>query len=142
MGNDNDLVSNILEVSLYNFNRTVTDTFVERADIHNLTIPIEFYFPASESANLSSFLSDYNKLNPFRNKEKLRREQMIKKSGLKCVFWKPTEKKWSGDGCNLVSIDNTHIKCQCNHLSAFAITFVTPKLTTDSPLLENTTISV
>ena len=65
---------------------------------------------------------------------------MIQKSNLSCVFWNETEKLWSKEGCQLQSIDNTHIKCNCTHLSAFTLQFTTPKLTIDLPQLENSTI--
>jgi hypothetical protein len=114
---------------------------VERVTVQDLSVPIDFYFPAGESANLTQFLAEYNKLSPFRNKERLRREQMIVKSGLQCVYWNIERQEWSKKGCSLTALDNTHIKCSCSHLSAFAIQFVTPKLTIDAPLLDNTTIS-
>jgi hypothetical protein len=65
---------------------------------------------------------------------------MIEKSNLSCVYWNESGKAWSKQGCQLMSLDKTHIKCNCSHLSAFAVQFVTPKLVTEAPLLENSTL--
>lgn len=65
---------------------------------------------------------------------------MFKKSNLSCVYWDTVNKNWSDVGCVFASTDKTHIKCNCLHLSSFAIKFTTPKMTVDAPLLENTTI--
>ena len=39
-----------------------------------------------------------------------------------------------------MGIDKTHIRCNCYHLSSFAIQFVTPKMSIEAPLLENSTV--
>lgn len=64
---------------------------------------------------------------------------MIVKSGLKCVYWNKDDLAWSQHGCFLAAIDTTHVKCTCNHLSAFSIFFGTPKLTIDATMLDNST---
>ncbi|XP_033097422.1 adhesion G protein-coupled receptor L4-like [Anneissia japonica] len=42
-----------------------------------------------------------------------------------CVFWKLLDNStgggWSDDGCEVVTYNNTHIVCQCTHLTNFAI---------------------
>ena len=108
--------------------------------MEDLQVPIEFFFPASSNQNLTAFLAEYNVLSPFRNNERKKREEMLAKSGMSCVYWDTSDLKWSTRGCSLISVDNTHIKCACNHLSSFAISFSTPKLTIDAPLLENSTV--
>ncbi|XKL59203.1 hypothetical protein PGB90_000219 [Kerria lacca] len=38
-----------------------------------------------------------------------------------CVFWDYTQNIWSEEGCTLVSTNETHTICRCNHLTNFAI---------------------
>ncbi|XP_075758382.1 adhesion G protein-coupled receptor E1-like [Pelodiscus sinensis] len=40
-----------------------------------------------------------------------------------CVFWDVVGNKstWSKEGCNLLSANNTHTTCACNHMSSFAV---------------------
>ncbi|TNV75039.1 hypothetical protein FGO68_gene6426 [Halteria grandinella] len=139
MGNNDRLATNIIEINLYNQVKTVTTNDITKVEVKDLTIPIEFSFPAFDNQNLTEFLKDYNTLNPFRNVEKLKREKMIIASGLTCVYWDVPTQKWSDHGCILSNIDTTHIKCACKHLSAFTILFQTPKMSVDAPLLENST---
>ena len=51
---------------------------------------------------------------------------MINSSSIGCRYWDETNLLWSDNGCSYVSVDNTHIKCSCNHLTAVAPQFVTP----------------
>lgn len=140
LNNTDNIAVNVFEVNLYNYSKTVTETFSHKLDIQNLTSPIEFAFPISENQNLTEFSIAYNQLSPFKYNEKMKKKEMIDKSNLSCVFWNVTGKAWSNYGCKLMSLDKTHIKCNCSHLSAFTVQFVTPKLTIDAPLLENSTV--
>ena len=65
---------------------------------------------------------------------------MVAKSGIQCVYWDAANQVWSSNGCSMANLDTTHVNCQCNHLSAFSIIFMTPTLTVNDPLLENSTI--
>lgn len=38
-----------------------------------------------------------------------------------CVFWDYTQSVWSGEGCSLISTNETHTICNCNHLTNFAV---------------------
>lgn len=65
---------------------------------------------------------------------------MIAKSGISCVYWDTVNLVWSSKGCTMSGLDLTHVNCQCNHLSAFSVIFMTPTLTVNDPLLENSTV--
>ncbi len=46
-----------------------------------------------------------------------------------CVYWDPVtnegEGGWSSSGCKIVGRDDdSHVTCECNHLSSFAILVV------------------
>lgn len=101
-------------------------------------MPVEFSFPAADSQNVTDFLKEYNALSPYKNAERLKREYMIAKSNLTCVYWRE-DAYWSKDGCELGKLDSTHVKCICTHLGIVSISFTTPKLSIDAPILENTT---
>lgn len=45
---------------------------------------------------------------------------MINSSSIGCRYWDETNLLWSDNGCSYVSVDNTHIKCSCTHLTAVA----------------------
>jgi hypothetical protein len=47
--NTNKIAANIMEVTLFNLNKTVTETSIYKVDIKNLTVPIEFAFPAADN---------------------------------------------------------------------------------------------
>eukprot|EP00794_Sanderia_malayensis_P017447 gene17447-19192_t len=38
-----------------------------------------------------------------------------------CAFWNSTMSDWSTKGCKLVSFNDTHASCECNHLTTFGI---------------------
>uniref|UniRef100_K7FVM0 GAIN-B domain-containing protein n=1 Tax=Pelodiscus sinensis TaxID=13735 RepID=K7FVM0_PELSI len=40
-----------------------------------------------------------------------------------CVFWDVAGEKgtWSTEGCELLTANNTHTTCSCNHMSSFAV---------------------
>ncbi len=42
-------------------------------------------------------------------------------SGPVCVYWDYTSLAWSGAGCRLVGTNATHSRCECNHLTNFAL---------------------
>ena len=140
LGNNMNLAANVLEVNLYNLNQTVTSNDITKVPVSGLVNPIQLAFPASNNQNLTQFLNDYNALSPYRFKDRLKRDQMIVKSGIQCVYWDTTNLVWSSRGCSLANFDTTHVNCQCTHLSAFSVIFVTPVMTVNDPLLENSTI--
>ena len=39
----------------------------------------------------------------------------------KCVYWDYLTNGWASDGCSVVSTNATHTRCQCNHLTNFAL---------------------
>lgn len=46
---------------------------------------------------------------------------------VKCVYWHINDDKsarWSTDGCQLIDYDQEYIRCQCDHLTHFAILMV------------------
>ena len=51
---------------------------------------------------------------------------MLNSSSMSCVYWDQVNQQWNSDGCKFLGLDNTHIKCGCNHLTAVAPTFLTP----------------
>ncbi|XP_062891647.1 adhesion G protein-coupled receptor E2-like isoform X2 [Mobula hypostoma] len=57
---------------------------------------------------------------------------------LECVYWSNTEKNsvWKSDGCERIDSNQTHVTCQCNHLTSFAILMVPVKIETDDWHLE------
>ena len=55
---------------------------------------------------------------------------MLESSNFTCSYWTGTE--WANDGCSFGGLDSTHIKCTCNHLTAIAPQFVSPKITQSS----------
>lgn len=124
---------------MYNQRKTTTENIITKVKIDNLLAPIEFSFPAGDNQNLTDFFKEYNALNPYKNNDKLKRSNMITKSNLTCVYWNAPAARWTKEGCRLSTIDSTHVKCLCTHLSAFAVQFATPKLSIDAPLLNNST---
>ncbi|KAJ1369928.1 protein of unknown function (DUF3497) [Parelaphostrongylus tenuis] len=42
-------------------------------------------------------------------------------SNPRCVYWDLNNKKWSTDGCRIISTDFEATKCACNHLTSFAV---------------------
>ncbi|XP_072104669.1 adhesion G protein-coupled receptor E3-like isoform X1 [Mobula birostris] len=50
-----------------------------------------------------------------------------------CVYWSNTKKNsvWKSDGCELINSNQTHVICQCNHLTSFAILMAPIKIETD-----------
>lgn len=49
MGNNDRLATNIIEINLYNQVKTVTTNEITKVEVSNLTIPIEFSFPAFDN---------------------------------------------------------------------------------------------
>ena len=39
----------------------------------------------------------------------------------KCVYWDYLSNDWSHDGCKVLETNQTHTRCQCNHLTNFAL---------------------
>jgi hypothetical protein len=69
-------------------------------------------------------MSEYNALSSYRNTEAKLKEELLKASGLTCLYW--NSKEWSPEGCSLASLTKTHVVCACTHLSTFSINFTTP----------------
>jgi hypothetical protein len=67
----------VFEVNLYNFNKNVTDTVIDKIEVHGLKTPIEFGFPIGYNQNLTEFVDMYMMLNSFKYSEKKKKEQMI-----------------------------------------------------------------
>uniref|UniRef100_A0A8C3FVX7 Adhesion G protein-coupled receptor E1 n=1 Tax=Chrysemys picta bellii TaxID=8478 RepID=A0A8C3FVX7_CHRPI len=40
---------------------------------------------------------------------------------LLCAYWKPDSRRWATDGCTLQKLTTTITRCQCNHLTSFAV---------------------
>ncbi|XP_039370902.1 adhesion G protein-coupled receptor E5 isoform X6 [Mauremys reevesii] len=40
---------------------------------------------------------------------------------LLCAYWKPGSRRWATDGCTLQKLNATITRCQCSHLTSFAI---------------------
>ncbi|XP_053869142.1 adhesion G protein-coupled receptor E5-like [Malaclemys terrapin pileata] len=40
---------------------------------------------------------------------------------LLCAYWKPDSRRWATDGCTLQNLTTTITRCQCNHLTSFAV---------------------
>jgi hypothetical protein len=99
LNNTDNIAVNVFEVNLYNYSKTVTETFTSKVEIQNLTTPIEFAFPINENQNLTEFSIAYNQLSNFKYNEKVKKKLMIDKSNLSCVFWNVTGKGWSNSGC-------------------------------------------
>ncbi|XP_072104465.1 adhesion G protein-coupled receptor E3-like isoform X2 [Mobula birostris] len=57
---------------------------------------------------------------------------------LECAYWSNTEKNsvWKSDGCERIDSNQTHVTCQCNHLTSFAILMAPVKIETDDRHLE------
>ena len=70
LNNTDNIAANVFEVNLYNFNKTVTDTFIDKVEVSNLTTPIEFAFPVGDNQNLTEFVDTYTTLSNFKYKEK------------------------------------------------------------------------
>lgn len=100
MNNTNNVASNVLEVNLFNYNRTVDGgSIINELAVGNLTVPIEFSFPVSNNQNLTEFMTSYNTLSNFKHSEVLKKAEMIKKSNLSCVYWDKVNNSWSNSGC-------------------------------------------
>ncbi|XP_078091002.1 adhesion G protein-coupled receptor E3-like isoform X2 [Mustelus asterias] len=55
---------------------------------------------------------------------------------VKCVYWKRTavDSFWSSEGCTMFGVNQTHVMCQCNHLTSFAILMAPIELEDDFAL--------
>ncbi|XP_072104454.1 uncharacterized protein [Mobula birostris] len=68
---------------------------------------------------------------------KLNQEKEVGKEPV-CVYWSNTKKNsvWKSDGCERIDSNQTHVTCQCNHLTSFAILMAPVKIETDDWHLE------
>ncbi|XP_048765393.2 adhesion G-protein coupled receptor F3-like isoform X7 [Ostrea edulis] len=48
-------------------------------------------------------------------------ETNLQKTEVVCVFWNFTLRSWSSEGCNTTKVNNHVTKCECDHLTNFAI---------------------
>ena len=71
-------------------------------------------------------MTTYNSLSPYKSVQNLKRQQMLNNSDMNCMFYNTVNGNWSTTGCVSIGLDNSHVKCACNHLTAVAPTFVTP----------------
>jgi hypothetical protein len=55
--------------------------------VENLAVPIEFSFPIGDNQNLTEFIDAYNLLNIFKYSERVKKDLMLKKANITCVFW-------------------------------------------------------
>ena len=39
----------------------------------------------------------------------------------RCVYWDYLTNDWASDGCSVVASNSTHTRCQCDHLTNFAL---------------------
>lgn len=102
VNNTDNVAANIIEVNLFNYNRTVDGgSIVNKTDVKNLAVPIEFSFPVSDNQNLTTFINSYNTLSNFKYSDVVKKDQMLRKSNLSCVYWDKIQSKWSKDGCQL-----------------------------------------
>ncbi|XP_061176826.1 uncharacterized protein LOC133185543 isoform X2 [Saccostrea echinata] len=50
-----------------------------------------------------------------------KRETDLQETDVVCVFWNFTVGSWSSEGCNTTRVNNHVTKCECDHLTNFAI---------------------
>ncbi|XP_077183479.1 adhesion G protein-coupled receptor E5 isoform X2 [Paroedura picta] len=81
----------------------VAAAFVGHENTTSLNIPVNFTFDHTEEVHPLSFSSG----------KKLEQR-------LVCAFWKP-DGGWSAKGCNLLESHNSSTRCQCSHLTSFAV---------------------
>ena len=75
VNNTDNVAANILEVNLFNYNRTVDGgSVVSKTDVKNLPVPIEFSFPVSDNQNLTDFINSYNLLSNFKYSDVLKKD--------------------------------------------------------------------
>ncbi|CDW75719.1 neurohypophysial n-terminal domain containing protein [Stylonychia lemnae] len=116
--NSQNISNNVFEVNFYNLST------LEKATIKNLNKGFEFSYPFQDNQNLSEFMQTYNSLSPYKAAQNYKRIKMLNQSEISCTYWNGTQ--WSKNGCQFIGVDLTHIKCLCNHLSAFSPIFHTP----------------
>ncbi|CDW88931.1 neurohypophysial n-terminal domain containing protein [Stylonychia lemnae] len=120
--NSFNLSNNIFEATMYNASDKA------KASIKDLKNGFQIFFPFQDNGNVTQFAKDYNSLSPFKAKQKFKRDSMLEASHIQCTYWNGT--MWSNNGCSFEGFDNTHIRCQCNHLTSISPKFVSPRVTT------------
>eukprot|EP00347_Sterkiella_histriomuscorum_P005798 403355229 len=116
--NKQSISNNVFSVKIYN-----SSTFDE-VKIKNMKNGFEIYFPVVDNQNLTNFAKDYNSLSPYRAAQNYKRIKMMESSTLDCNYWDGIQ--WTNTGCIFNGVDKSHIKCICNHLTAFGPQFITP----------------
>ena len=75
VNNTDNVAANILEVNLFNYNRLVDGgSIVNKTDVKNLPVPIEFSFPVSDNQNLTDFINAYNTLSNFKYSDVVKKD--------------------------------------------------------------------
>ncbi|XP_062891834.1 adhesion G protein-coupled receptor E1-like [Mobula hypostoma] len=89
------------------------------------------------AATISNKAASSNLKEKFNLTLRLNQEKKVGEE-LKCVYWSNTKKNsvWKSDGCELINSNQTHVICQCNHLTSFAILMAPVKIETDDWHLE------
>ncbi|XP_048347243.1 adhesion G protein-coupled receptor E5 isoform X2 [Sphaerodactylus townsendi] len=82
----------------------VAAAFVGRKNTVSLNIPVNFTFNHTEAVHHPCSSSS----------KKLEQRQV-------CAFWKPVSGGWSTEGCKLLESNGHSTRCQCSHLTSFAV---------------------
>ncbi|GCB75204.1 hypothetical protein scyTo_0016380, partial [Scyliorhinus torazame] len=63
---------------------------------------------------------------------------------VECVYWKRTavESIWSSEGCIVFGSNETHVMCQCDHLTSFAILMAPVEIEDDFSMMVISTIGL
>ncbi|XP_038640991.1 adhesion G protein-coupled receptor E1-like isoform X2 [Scyliorhinus canicula] len=63
---------------------------------------------------------------------------------VECVYWKRTavESIWSSEGCTVFGTNQTHVMCQCDHLTSFAILMAPVEIEDDFSMMVISTIGL
>ncbi|XP_072104333.1 adhesion G protein-coupled receptor E2-like isoform X2 [Mobula birostris] len=89
------------------------------------------------AATISNKATSSNLTEKFNLTLNLKQEKEVGKEP-ECVYWSNTKEKsvWLSDGCERIHSNQTHVTCQCNHLTSFAILMAPVKIETDDWHLE------
>ncbi|XP_078387324.1 adhesion G protein-coupled receptor E1-like isoform X4 [Cetorhinus maximus] len=63
---------------------------------------------------------------------------------VECVYWKTTavDSFWSSEGCIVFGSNQTHVMCQCNHLTSFAILMASVEIEDDLSMMIITSVGL
>eukprot|EP00117_Sycon_ciliatum_P012869 scpid25701/ scgid13763/ Latrophilin-3; Calcium-independent alpha-latrotoxin receptor 3; Lectomedin-3 len=51
-------------------------------------------------------------------------DQNVDSSNVVCAYWNVTESEWLTNGCWSSEVNSTHVSCECNHLTSFAVLMI------------------